>query len=678
MRRGGFFLAVGFVALFSASRAWGQTAPPLGAAQSFAVLAASTVTNTGPTTISGDLGVSPGTAVTGFPPGTVVPGPIHSNDSAATAAQGAVTTAYDNLTAQACTQTLSAGQDLGGMTLTPGVYCSASTLLLTTVLTLDAQGDPNAVFIFKMGSALTTASGSSVVMIGNGSACNVFWQLGSSATLGTNTAMLGNILATASITANTGVTLTGRAFARNGAVTLDTNAVTAPCAVTPPVCPTITMSPSTLPNGTATVAYSQTIVGSGGATPYAFAVTVGTLPAGLTLSSAGVLSGTPTTAGPSTFTIRATDANDCVGSTPYSITIAAAPPPVCPTVTLAPGTLPGGTVDIAYAETLTGSGGAAPYLFSVTAGTLPAGLTLTSAGVLSGTPTSSGPASFTIRATDTNTCFASVAYIISIAAAPPPPPVCPVITLAPTTLPGGTVGIAYSQTITGTGGIAPYGFGVTIGALPAGLTLTGAGVLAGTPTAAGTVTFTVRGSDANGCFATISLTIVIAPSPPPPPVCPTIALAPSTLPNGTVAVAYTRTITASGGVAPYSFGVTAGALSDGFTLTSAGILAGTPTVVGTSAFTIRGTDVNGCVAQRAFTLTVPFIPIVVPFMPPSGLGILAVGLIALGYVRMRRPIRLSDHRREKVPVLSHRWHMPIEEHKGPDEGAGHRRQRPAP
>src|SRR5579872_699308 len=203
-----------------------QTAPSLGSAQSFAVLGGSTVTNTGSSVITGSLGVSPGSAVTGFPPGSVVSGTIHAADAVAATAQGSVTAAYTNLAGQACTQDLT-GQDLGGKTLTAGVYCFSSSAQLTGTLTLNAQGNANAVFIFKIGSTLTTASGASVVLINGGSLCNVFWQVGSSATLGTGTSFAGNILALTSITLTTGATVTGRVLARNGAVTLDTNTVSA-------------------------------------------------------------------------------------------------------------------------------------------------------------------------------------------------------------------------------------------------------------------------------------------------------------------------------------------------------------------------------------------------------------------------------------------------------------------
>ncbi|MEO8690794.1 MAG: ice-binding family protein, partial [Solirubrobacteraceae bacterium] len=202
----------------------------LGTAEPFAVLAGSTVTNTGPSVVNGDLGLSPGTAVTGFPPGTVN-GSQHVTDAVAAQAQIDLTTAYNDAAGQAPTGAVSA--DLGGQRLAPGVYRSASSLGLTGALTLDAQGDPNAVFIFQAGSTLTTASASSVNLVNGAQACNVFWQVGSSATLGTASTFRGSILALTSITATTGATVDGRLLARNAAVTLDTNTITRSRCATP-------------------------------------------------------------------------------------------------------------------------------------------------------------------------------------------------------------------------------------------------------------------------------------------------------------------------------------------------------------------------------------------------------------------------------------------------------------
>lgn len=188
------------------------------------MLAGSTVTNTGASVVNGNLGVSPGTAITGFPPG-VVNGVMHANDAVAMQAQNDLSTAYGVAASLACNSNLT-GQDLGGKTLTPGVYCFNSSAQLTGTLTLNAQGDPNALFVFETGSTLTTASNSSVVFTNSGEGDNLYWKVGSSATLGTNTTFAGNILALTSITMNTGATLgCGRALARNGAVTMDTNTV---------------------------------------------------------------------------------------------------------------------------------------------------------------------------------------------------------------------------------------------------------------------------------------------------------------------------------------------------------------------------------------------------------------------------------------------------------------------
>lgn len=204
------------------------TAPTLGTAATFAVLGGSTVTNTGPSTLDGDLGVSPGTSVTGFPPGSVTP-PFQEfpgNGAVAQQAQTDLTAAYNQTAGEPATMT--GVGTITTETLLPGVYNSASSMLISGTLTLDAQGDPNAVFIFQAGSTLTAANNISVNLINGAQACNVFWQVGSSATLNTGVTFAGDILALTSITVNTGDTVDGSMLARNGAVTLDTDAITAP------------------------------------------------------------------------------------------------------------------------------------------------------------------------------------------------------------------------------------------------------------------------------------------------------------------------------------------------------------------------------------------------------------------------------------------------------------------
>lgn len=250
------------------------TAVPLGTAESYSVLGGQTVTNTGPSVLDGDVGVSPGTAITGFPPGITL-GTQHAADAHALQAQSDLTIAYDNAAGQASDDLIEEG-DLGGLTLTPGVYTASSSLGLTGTVTLDGGGDPNAVFVFQVGSALTTASSSSVVLLNGVQACNVFWQVGSSATLGTGSTFVGTIMALTSISATTGATVDGRALARNGSVTLDTNTFTSSdCEVvpTPTPTPTVTPSPSVSPTptdgptGTPTATPSATPPGGDGTPP---------------------------------------------------------------------------------------------------------------------------------------------------------------------------------------------------------------------------------------------------------------------------------------------------------------------------------------------------------------------------------------------------------------------------
>ncbi|HXC49040.1 MAG TPA: ice-binding family protein [Candidatus Sulfotelmatobacter sp.] len=215
------------ICFLSAGRlGWAQSAPSLGSAQSFAVLGGSTVTNTGATVVTGDLGVSPGTAVTGFPPGSVSGGAVHAGDATATAAQAGAHKAYQDLVAEPCGTNLTGktlGTSPGAVTLSPGVYCFNSSAQLTGTLTLNGSG----VYVFKIGSTLTTASKSAVVLAKGATAGNVFWQVTSSATLGTNTAFEGSILAMISDTVTTGASVSGRVFALTGSVTLSGNRIRA-------------------------------------------------------------------------------------------------------------------------------------------------------------------------------------------------------------------------------------------------------------------------------------------------------------------------------------------------------------------------------------------------------------------------------------------------------------------
>ncbi len=361
--------------------------------------------------------------------------------------------------------------------------------------------------------------------------------------------------------------------------------------------PAITVNPATLPNGTVGTAYSQTVSATGGTGSYTFSVSAGTLPAGLSLTAAtGVVSGTPTTAATSNFTITATDGLSATGSRAYSVTINAA-------ITVNPVTLPNGTVGTAYSQTVSATGGTGSYTFSVSAGTLPAGLSLNAAtGAITGSPTTVATSNFTITATDGLAATGSRAYSVTINAA---------ITVNPATLPNGTVGTAYSQTISATGGTSSYTFSVSAGSLPAGLSLNAAtGAITGTPTTAATSNFTITATDGLNATGSRAYTVTMSTG---------VAVNPATLPNGTVGVAYSQTVSATGGNGAYTFSVTAGTLPAGLALnTATGAITGTPTTAATSNFTITATDGLGATGSRAYNVTINAAITVNPATLPNG------------------------------------------------------------
>jgi hypothetical protein len=194
-------------------------------ASTLAILAGTSITNTGATTISGDMGLSPGTSVGGFPPG-ILTGTLHINDAIANQAKLDLTAAYDDAAGRTATDIVTLSGNIGGLTLTPGLYKSTSSLAISSGdLTFDAKGNANAVFIIQIASSLTTTSGRKVILSGSAQAANIFWQVGSSATFGTTSVFKGTIMAMQSITFNTGATLDGRALARTGGVTMAGNAI---------------------------------------------------------------------------------------------------------------------------------------------------------------------------------------------------------------------------------------------------------------------------------------------------------------------------------------------------------------------------------------------------------------------------------------------------------------------
>jgi hypothetical protein len=267
------------------------------------------------------------------------------------------------------------------------------------------------------------------------------------------------------------------------------------------ICPTITLAPVGFPTGTINVPYNQTVTASGGTAPYSFTVSLGNLPTGLTLSTAGVLSGTPTQIGMFNFTITATDANGCTGMQSYTLTIS------CAAISFSPATLPAGLVGSPYDQTITVNGVATPITVNLLPNNnLPPGLSLISfvtanSFKIAGTPSTPGTFNFTLQVTDTNKCIATQTYSIVIN--------CANITLSPSTLANGQEGLQYSQTITAIGGRAPYAFSRVSGNLPPGLNLLASGALTGSPTVAGTYNFTVQARDLNSCTGSRSYTVVI-------------------------------------------------------------------------------------------------------------------------------------------------------------------------
>jgi hypothetical protein len=564
-------LVVGLGALLlteSAIRA--QVAPALGTVAQFAVLGNSAVTgSTGSgTVVNGSVGSFPTSSITNFPPSTVAPG--HTLHLAANAtvqqAQADARTAYNALAAQGGTVISNNLATVGA--LVPGVYAlGAADLPATSSLTLNGAG----IFIFNVASTLTMNVGSSV--IGSANPCNVYWRVGTSATLN-GTSFMGTVIADASITLGSG-SVTGRLLAgtgATGAVTMATGGNTVGGCSDAQLAPTVSkaFNPTSIAAG-ATSQLTITLNNPNSSAISLLAALTDTLPSGLLVAAVPAVS---TTCG-------GTASATAGGST----------------VSLASGaTLAAGSCTITVTVTAAASG---TYVNTIAAGALQ-----TSAG--------------------NNAAAASATLLV--------PVVCPVITLSPLTLPGGTVGVAYSQAITGSGGTAPYTFAVTTGTLPAGLTLTAAGVLAGTPTAAGASPVTIRATDGSSCTGALVATITIAPV----GGCPVITIAPATAPNGLVGTPYSQTLTASGGTAPYTFTLASGTLPTGLALTNvegSGRLSGTPTANGSYSFTIRATDANACPADRPYVVV---ITTAVPTMPQMFLILLAIMLATVGFMLVRR------------------------------------------
>jgi len=303
-----------------------QTPITLNSLVNYGVLGASTVTNSGPTTVNGNLGLNPGTALTGFPPGSIT-GVYDIANGAAATAQSDLTIAYND----AATPNRNGGPiitkvgDLGGQTLAPGLYVSTSSLSIGVGETLTLNGPANGVWVFQMASTLLADVSSHVVLTGGAQAANVFWQVGSSATLNASSIFVGTILAQASVSLGTGAALNGRALARTGAVTLLSNAIVPPG---PPVTGGIPPALSVACPGNAaqiSIAYNSAVIATGGTSPYTYSIT-GNLPPGLTLNTAtGIVTGIPTAVGFTSFTVNAADSATGTANASCGITASVLP-----------------------------------------------------------------------------------------------------------------------------------------------------------------------------------------------------------------------------------------------------------------------------------------------------------------------------------------------------------------
>ncbi len=343
--------------------------------------------------------------------------------------------------------------------------------------------------------------------------------------------------------------------------------------------PALSVTTSSLPGGTTGSAYSQTLAASGGTGEDNWTISAGRLPAGLSLSSAGVISGTPTAAGTSNFTVQVADNSGGKASAPLTIVVSA---PLSVTTS----SLPKGVVGTAYSQTLAASGGTGGYSWTVSAGTLPTGLSLSSAGVINGTPSAAGTSNFTAQVADSSGAKATAPLTVVVTAA---------LSVTTSSLPNGVVGTAYSQTLAASGGTGGYTWTVSAGSLPAGLSLSSAGVISGTPSAAGTSNFTVQVADSSEAKAGAPLTVAIGAG---------LTITTSSLPNGIVGTAYSQTLAASGGTGGYTWTVSAGSLPASLSLSSAGVISGTPSAAGTSNFTVQVADSSGAKASAPLTIAI--------------------------------------------------------------------------
>jgi hypothetical protein len=348
----------------------------------------------------------------------------------------------------------------------------------------------------------------------------------------------------------------------------------------------LAVATTTLASGSVGVPYSQSLAATGGTPAYSWILSAGglvasSLPAGLTLSSAGVLSGTPTTAGSFGFGVQVTDQAGAGAYKYITMTVGTG------LVITTSSPLAAAATGTAYTQAFAAAGSSFSLTWSITSGTLPPGLTLSTAGVLSGTPTTAGTFSFTVRVADAAGGSASGLFSLTVASG---------LRITTSSLSTGTAGVSYSQTLAASGGTPPYIWIVASGTLPTGMALSSTGVLSGTPLTSGTYAPGIRVMDSAGLNSTSTFTLIVSGG---------VAITtPATLSAGVAGTAYSTTLAASGGTTPYSWSLTLGSLPSGLTLTSAGVLSGTPTSAGSSAFMLKVTDAAGLTVNSLFSLEI--------------------------------------------------------------------------
>ncbi|HUO29752.1 MAG TPA: putative Ig domain-containing protein [Bryobacteraceae bacterium] len=362
----------------------------------------------------------------------------------------------------------------------------------------------------------------------------------------------------------------------------DSNHVVATAPFTLTIASFLTIKTSaTLASGSVGIPYLQGLIASAGVPPYVWSLSNASLPPGLTLASSGSLTGVPVTAGTYNFTLAVEDAVNASATRQFTIIVGTG------LIISSSPILPAAAVGDAYTYSLQAAGGTAPYTWAIIAGSAPPGLSLKQDGTLSGTPAANGAFTFTIQVVDSASHSANEQMSLTVS---------PALSITTSTLPGAIVGTAYSQTLAATGGTAPYSWSIAAGALPGGLSFSAAGVINGTPNAAGTFTFTVQVADSLSVTATKQLQITITGG-----ISITTA---AVLPDAAVNESYSQTLSAAGGVAPYTWAVTAGSLPAGLTLSAAGALTGKPSAAGTFQLTVTVMDNAQAAASQQFTLVV--------------------------------------------------------------------------